>query len=85
METTKQDQSELEELDFKVLDQRKNDGIEVTLLWRAEPPEVKVKVLDTKKGESFSVPVTENENALKVFNHPYSFAGHQAVAASVAR
>jgi len=43
-----------------------------------EPP-LRVDVVDTKHGESFSVPVLEGQSPKHVFNHPYAYEGQQAL------
>lgn len=65
--------------DVTELSSRKNDGIEVTLLWLVgvEPP-LRVDVVDTKHGSSFSVPVLEGQSPKHVFNHPYAYEGQTA-------
>jgi hypothetical protein len=79
--STVQDQTKAkvgEQALWRELAYRRNDGIDVRLLWLkdVEPPQVKVDVADSKTGDEFSVPVRQGENALDVFNHPYAYAAN---------
>lgn len=55
------------------LDSRKNDGIEVTLLWNSRTDRVTVSVLEERYGVSFSLDVPPAD-ALFAFHHPYAYA-----------
>ena len=57
------------------LHSRTTDGIVVRLLWCERNNRVFVSVNDNKTGTSFSVDVPEGERALRVFDHPYAYAG----------
>ena len=59
---------------FRELDRRRNDGIDVTLLWRQSDNRVIVAVSDAKTGCAFQILVREGEHALDVFHHPYAYA-----------
>jgi len=52
---------------------RKNNGLEVTLLWDSETNHVAVEVVDELAGEAFTLPVP-GSNALDAFYHPYAYA-----------
>jgi hypothetical protein len=52
---------------------RKNDGIDVTLVWDRRRDRRTVYVLDSRSGELLTVPV-ESDNALDVFYHPFAYA-----------
>jgi hypothetical protein len=52
---------------------RTNDGLEVTLLWRAIDDRLRVVVEDWKAGDWFQVEA-EPDAALDVFYHPYAYA-----------
>jgi hypothetical protein len=60
--------------DFRELDSRSNDRIEVRLLWHQRDDRVIVAVADGKTGERFTVPVRDGESALDVFHHPFAYA-----------
>jgi hypothetical protein len=60
------------------LAQRTNDGLEVTLLWRAIDDRLRVVVEDWKAGDWFEVKA-EPEAALDVFYHPYAYAAPRGV------
>jgi hypothetical protein len=57
---------------LRELDQRKSDGLEVTLLWSERTGSVYVAVegTDGRPGFSFSV---EPADALDAFRHPYAY------------
>lgn len=54
---------------------RRNDGIDVSLLWRKQTGELTVSVCDERTGNVFELRARP-ENALDVFNHPYAYAAH---------
>ena len=56
------------------LDSRMGDGIRVRLLWHSVDSRVSVAVQDTRTGETFEVPVGDNDRPLDVFHHPYAYA-----------
>jgi hypothetical protein len=57
------------------LDHRRNDGIDVWLLWRPEDGSVAVAVADAKTDDTFLVEVADASRALDVFHHPYAYRG----------
>lgn len=56
------------------LDQRSNDGIDVSLLWNSLTNRVSVAVEDQRTGEFFELEVVDHEDALIAFYHPYAYA-----------
>ena len=60
------------DIGVRELDQRTDNGIEVTLFWSAATG-VFVAVEDERKGESFQIAVAPAD-ALEAFRHPYAFA-----------
>jgi hypothetical protein len=70
--TTHTDCSE-QELDF-----RANDGLEVTLLWRAGDECLIVEVVDTKLGDAFRFEVAATQG-YDAFQHPYAYAAFRGV------
>lgn len=59
--------------DVRELDQRSNDGIDVTLLWSPQTNRVWISVVDEKRGDSFEHDV-HPALALDAFHHPYAYA-----------
>jgi hypothetical protein len=57
---------------------RANDGIEVTLWWLPGDDGLQVAVVDTKLNQCFQLPVDAGR-AMRVFNHPYLYAGDHVV------
>ena len=57
------------------LDQRTNDGVDVSLLWSKRTNTVTVAVSDAKSGASFQFAV-DGAHALDAFHHPYAYAAH---------
>jgi hypothetical protein len=55
------------------LDYRETDGLEVALVWYPAEDAIAVKVLDTRTGERFEIPV-DADNARDAFNHPFAYA-----------
>jgi hypothetical protein len=51
---------------------RSGDGLEVSLLWDPRDDWLSVRVLDTRSGDSFEVPVGD-ARPLDVFDHPFAF------------
>jgi hypothetical protein len=56
------------------LDQRRNDGIDVRLLWNSLTNRVSVTVQDQRTGDSFELHPVDPEDALNAFHHPYAYA-----------
>ena len=59
---------------IRELDQRRGDGITVTLLWDTDANRVFVSVLEERDGTCFRFEVTAAE-AADAFHHPYAYAG----------
>ena len=61
------------------LDHRRNDGIDVSLLWNSRTNHVFVAVEDQRRGESveFNVP---GADALDAFHHPYAYGAGELLA-----
>jgi hypothetical protein len=55
------------------LDHRRNDGIDVRLLWDALTDRVSLALTNERSGESLTFEVDPGE-ALAAFNHPYAYA-----------
>ena len=57
----------------RVLAERKNAGIQVTLLWAADTNAISLLVRDDGTGDQFELSV-EPADALHTFEHPYAYA-----------
>jgi hypothetical protein len=64
------------EIPMRELDQRRNDGIDVRLLWNPRTGGTCIAVEDARSGESFVFPVAPFD-ALDAFRHPYAYAGQR--------
>ena len=64
------------EQEVRELDHRRNDAIDVRLLWSEESGRVWIDVRDERLGGSFRVEVEPGE-ALAAFRHPYAYAVHE--------
>jgi hypothetical protein len=53
---------------------RRNDGIDVRMLWDSATDRVVVAVHDSKTGSEFEIVVAPGERALDVFHHPFAYA-----------
>jgi hypothetical protein len=62
-----------------VLAERKNAGIQVTLLWAEDKNSVAVLVHDDSTGDQFELSVEPGTNALDTFEHPYAYAAWRGV------
>jgi hypothetical protein len=58
---------------IRELDRRRNDGIDVRLLWNQTADQIVVSVLDAKTGDAFTIQV-DARDALDAFRHPYAHA-----------
>ncbi|MDQ3889627.1 MAG: hypothetical protein M3312_03635 [Actinomycetota bacterium] len=58
---------------------RASDGLEVSLLWSRRTNRVSVAVVDTRTGERFELTISDGENALDVFHHPYAYAASRGI------
>jgi hypothetical protein len=64
---------------MRELDSRVNDGIHVRLLWIEADDRVMLAVEDAKTGDSFTVDVHRDDNALEAFHHPYAYAAWRGI------
>jgi hypothetical protein len=55
------------------LAQRRNDGLEITLLWAPADDSVHVSVMNERTGRTVAFPV-ERAKALDAFYHPFAYA-----------
>jgi hypothetical protein len=55
------------------LAQRRNDGLEVTLLWNERTDRLTVTIHDARTGDFFEVGAP-SDRALDVFHHPFAYA-----------
>jgi hypothetical protein len=62
---------------LRELAHRRNDGIDVTMLWDSASDQVTVSVNDAKSGEAFEILVAPGERALDVFHHPFAYAAYR--------
>ena len=62
-----------------VLAERKNAGIQVTLLWAQDTNAVAVLVRDDGTDEQFELSVEPGADALDTFEHPYAHAAWRGV------
>ena len=59
---------------IRELAHRRNDGLDIRLLWNSATNEVTVALHDNKTGDGFEVAVGPDERALDVFHHPFAYA-----------
>lgn len=59
--------------EIRELDRRRNDGIDVRLLWDSRTDTIILAVEDERVGDAFTVTV-DSEHALDAFRHPYAYA-----------
>jgi hypothetical protein len=62
-----------------VLAERKNAGVQVTLLWAEDTNAVAVLVRDDGADDQFEVSVEPDGNALDAYEHPYAYAAWRGV------
>lgn len=55
------------------LAQRRNDGLEITLVWAREDDSVHITVLNERTGSTAAFPV-DRSKALDAFYHPFAYA-----------
>jgi hypothetical protein len=53
---------------------RRNDGLDVRLLWHPADDRVTVQIADARTGEAFELEVGRDERAMDVFHHPFAYA-----------
>ena len=59
---------------------RRNDGLDIRLLWDSASDRVTVSLHDGKTGEGFELEVGPDERALDVFHHPFAYAAFRDAA-----
>jgi len=62
------------------LARRRNDGLDIRLLWDSESDQVTVSLHDARSGEGFELEVGPDERALDVFHHPFAYAAFRDAA-----
>jgi len=65
--------------EYRELDHRLADGIDVRMLWNAGEDRVVVLVDDARTGEAFTIDVRPGDSALDVFRHPFAYAGWRGI------
>jgi hypothetical protein len=60
--------------DLRELAHRRNDQLDVRLLWDPSTDSVCVSLRDARTGVGFEVPVGPGQRALDVFHHPFAYA-----------
>jgi hypothetical protein len=65
--------------DRVVLAERKNAGIQVTLLWTEDTNAVAVLVHEDGTDDQFELSVEPGASALDTFEHPYAYAAWRGV------
>ena len=65
---------------IRELAHRRNDGLDIRLLWDSATDRVSVALHDGKTGEGFEVEVGPGERALDVFHHPFAYAAFRDAA-----
>ena len=63
----------------RVLAERKNAGIQVTLLWAKDTNAVSVLVREDGTDDQFELSVEPGASALDIFEHPYAYAAWRGV------
>jgi hypothetical protein len=63
----------------RVLAERKNAGIQVTLLWAEDTNAISVLVRDDGTDDQFELSVEPAADALDAFEHPYAYAAWRGV------
>ena len=59
---------------IRELAHRRNDGLDIRLLWDEATDRVSVSLHDARSGQGFEVEVGAGERALDVFHHPFAYA-----------
>jgi hypothetical protein len=65
---------------LRELAHRRNDGLDIRLLWDSATDAVTVALHDAKTGDGFEVEVGRDERALDVFYHPFAYAAFREAA-----
>jgi hypothetical protein len=59
---------------------RRNDGLDILLLWDSATDRVTVSLQDARTGDGFEIEVGPGERALDVFHHPFAYAAFRDAA-----
>jgi hypothetical protein len=62
---------------------READGLHVRLLWHRHEGFVSVVVEDSRTDEAFELVLSDRDNALDVFNHPFAYAAYRGLSAGM--
>jgi hypothetical protein len=73
METTRQ-------REWHDLSRRTDGGLDVTLVWNELSNELSVLVADEGSGDFFEIAVTQADDALDIYRHPYAYAAARGIA-----
>ena len=73
----------IHETPIRELDHRREDGIDVTLLWNSRTDTVFLRVVDERLGETLEFSVVAGD-ALYAFRHPYAYASLDRYDAAIA-
>jgi hypothetical protein len=65
---------------IRELAHRRNDGLDIQLLWDSATDRVSVALHDARTGEGFEVGVRTGERAMDVFHHPFAYAASRDAA-----
>jgi hypothetical protein len=65
---------------IRELAHRRNDGLDIRLLWDSAADRVTVSLHDGRTGEGFELDVGPDERALDVFHHPFAYAAFRDAA-----
>jgi hypothetical protein len=60
--------------ELRELAHRRNDQLDVRLLWDPSTDAVCVSLRDSRTGAGFELPVGPGQRALDVFHHPFAYA-----------
>jgi hypothetical protein len=60
---------------------READGVRVTLQWYRHEGFASVVVEDSRSGEAFELVLSDADNALDVFHHPFAYAAYRGLLA----
>jgi hypothetical protein len=64
---------------------REANGVHVALLWHRYEGFVSVVVADRRTDEAFELVLSDTDNALDVFDHPFAYASHRGLAVGESR
>ncbi len=58
---------------LRELAHRRNDGLDIRLIWDSARDAVFVELVDHRSGDGFDVAVLPGEKAMDVFHHPFAY------------